>query len=177
MYDIDYKNNCFEFPELSRIQVEPTTSALLILCNRVQSNAQFIDSTLGGGANGHLGLVCDTSTYSSIPEVNNVERTLIQQLIKAVDAKYLTAICNPATQKITCTIQQIFDYLFDAYGDVSPSQLQELCNSIENISFDPYKPVNTLYTEINSFANLAKIGHSPITDRQNRLCLSGTAKN
>eukprot|EP00957_Ditylum_brightwellii_P110223 8407616-Ditylum_brightwellii.AAC.1 len=27
---------------------------------------QLVDTTLGGGANGHLGLVCDASTYSSI---------------------------------------------------------------------------------------------------------------
>eukprot|EP00957_Ditylum_brightwellii_P172071 13099855-Ditylum_brightwellii.AAC.1 len=28
---------------------------------------QTLHTTLGGGANGHLGLVCNTSTYASIP--------------------------------------------------------------------------------------------------------------
>eukprot|EP00957_Ditylum_brightwellii_P140150 10679243-Ditylum_brightwellii.AAC.1 len=65
--DINYKNNCFEYPELSKNHSELTTSALLILCNEVQSNAQSVDTTLGGGANGHLGLVANTSTHSSIP--------------------------------------------------------------------------------------------------------------
>eukprot|EP00957_Ditylum_brightwellii_P111134 8473995-Ditylum_brightwellii.AAC.1 len=142
--DIKYKNNCFEYLELSKIHGELTTSALLILRNEVRSNAQSINMTLGGGANGHLGLVCDVSTYSStlgttpyirpanpgslaIPggatefqiaharnqhqenlclfrEVTNIKCTLIQQIVKAVDAKYLTAICNPVTHKITCTI-------------------------------------------------------------------------
>eukprot|EP00957_Ditylum_brightwellii_P101687 7749475-Ditylum_brightwellii.AAC.1 len=216
--DINYKNNCLEYPGLSKIHGKPTTSALFILCNEVQSNAQSIDMTLGGGTNGHLGLVCDAPTYSSIPgtiqylhptnpgslvipgnpmqfqiahahdlheehlhlfqKVNNIEHTLIQQIVKAFDEKYLTVICNPVTHKITRTIPQIFDYLFDAYGDVSPSQLQELCNMLENFNFNPYEPVDILYTEINSFANLAKIGHSPIMNRQkNRLCLFGTAKN
>eukprot|EP00957_Ditylum_brightwellii_P157550 11991320-Ditylum_brightwellii.AAC.1 len=89
---------------------------------------------LGGGANGHLGLVCDTATYASIPgasaylhllnpgqltvtatatqaqivklqdqheealylfcEVTNIERTIIQQIVKTIDAKYLNAIRN-----------------------------------------------------------------------------------
>eukprot|EP00957_Ditylum_brightwellii_P010314 780004-Ditylum_brightwellii.AAC.1 len=65
--DINYKNNCFKYPELSKTHGEPTTSALLILCNEVQSNAQSVNTTLGEGANGHLGLVCDTLVYSSIP--------------------------------------------------------------------------------------------------------------
>eukprot|EP00957_Ditylum_brightwellii_P011572 874674-Ditylum_brightwellii.AAC.1 len=65
--DIDYKNNCFEYLELSKFHDEPTTSALLILCNEVQSNTQSINTILGGGANGHLGLICNASMYFSIP--------------------------------------------------------------------------------------------------------------
>eukprot|EP00957_Ditylum_brightwellii_P129352 9867439-Ditylum_brightwellii.AAC.1 len=64
--DIDNKNNCFEYTELSKIQSEQTTSALLILCNEVESNTQSVEMTLGGGGNGHLGLVCEASMYSSI---------------------------------------------------------------------------------------------------------------
>eukprot|EP00957_Ditylum_brightwellii_P075083 5704905-Ditylum_brightwellii.AAC.1 len=67
MKDIDYKNNCFKCPELSKIQGEPTTAALLTLRYEVHSNAQSVSTALGGGANGHLGLVCDASTYASIP--------------------------------------------------------------------------------------------------------------
>eukprot|EP00957_Ditylum_brightwellii_P102395 7805398-Ditylum_brightwellii.AAC.1 len=110
-------------------------------------------------------------------EVNNVKYTLIQHIVNAIDAKYLTAICNPVTHKITYTIPQIFDYLFDVYGDVSPSQLQELCNKLENFNFNPYEPVDTQYTKINSFANLAKLDTLPSLIDKNRLCLSGTTKN
>eukprot|EP00957_Ditylum_brightwellii_P023640 1784127-Ditylum_brightwellii.AAC.1 len=167
---------------------------------------QSSNTTLGGGANGHLVLVCDLSTYASIPgttsyvrpahpgplaipgeatqfqivhacehyqeslhlfqEVTNVKRTLIQQIVKTVDAKYLTAIRNPVTNKITRTIPAIFAYLFYAYEVISPDQLQELQSIVKNYHFDPYEPVDTLYTEINSFADLATIAHSPVTDQQ-----------
>eukprot|EP00957_Ditylum_brightwellii_P057607 4368585-Ditylum_brightwellii.AAC.1 len=33
----------------------------------MQSNAQSVDTTLGGGANGHIELVCDATTYAGIP--------------------------------------------------------------------------------------------------------------
>eukprot|EP00957_Ditylum_brightwellii_P100618 7669671-Ditylum_brightwellii.AAC.1 len=159
--DIDYKNNCFKYLESSKIHGELTTSALLTLHNEVHSNAQSINTALGGGSNSHLGLICDASTYASIPgttayvcpthpgplalpvpttqfqiahackqhqeslclfqEVTNIECTLIQQIVKAIDAKDLTAIRNPVTNKISQTILAIFTYLFDAYGDISPA--------------------------------------------------------
>eukprot|EP00957_Ditylum_brightwellii_P007603 575514-Ditylum_brightwellii.AAC.1 len=137
---IDYKNNCSEYPELSKIHSEPTTAALLTLLNEVCSSAQSVNTALGGGANGYLGLVCDASTYASIPgttsyvcpahpsplalpvpsmqfqivhackqhqespylfqENTNIKRTLIKQIVKAVDAKYLKAICNLVANKI-----------------------------------------------------------------------------
>eukprot|EP00957_Ditylum_brightwellii_P190526 14502447-Ditylum_brightwellii.AAC.1 len=125
-----------------------------------------MDIMLGGGANGHLGLVCDATTCTGILEaaayvhplnpeqltvtatatqaqiarqqdqheealclfweVTNVEHTLIQQIVKAIDAKYLNAIRNQVANKITQAIPHIFSCLFHSYGDVSPSQLQEL---------------------------------------------------
>eukprot|EP00957_Ditylum_brightwellii_P044837 3401784-Ditylum_brightwellii.AAC.1 len=52
--DIDYKNNYFECPEINPIHGKLTTAALLNLFNEVCSNAQLVDYTIGGGANGHF---------------------------------------------------------------------------------------------------------------------------
>eukprot|EP00957_Ditylum_brightwellii_P150764 11479416-Ditylum_brightwellii.AAC.1 len=54
--NIDYKNNYFEYPELTPIHGEPTTTALLNLHSEVRFNTQLVDTMLGGGANGNLGL-------------------------------------------------------------------------------------------------------------------------
>ena len=64
--DIDYKNNRFEYPDLTRIIGEPTTASLITLHNQVKSNAQAVNTALGGGANGHLGLVCSPATYATL---------------------------------------------------------------------------------------------------------------
>eukprot|EP00957_Ditylum_brightwellii_P015007 1131172-Ditylum_brightwellii.AAC.1 len=65
--NINYKNNFFEYPELTPIHGEPIASTLLNLHSEILSNAQSVDTTLGGGTNSHLGLVCDTATYTGIP--------------------------------------------------------------------------------------------------------------
>eukprot|EP00957_Ditylum_brightwellii_P098062 7469927-Ditylum_brightwellii.AAC.1 len=74
--NIDYKNSYFGYPELTPIHGEPTKAALLSLHSKFRSNAQLVDTMLGGGANGHLGLVCDTTTYVSIPGASAYLRLL-----------------------------------------------------------------------------------------------------
>ena len=64
--DVDYKNHVFEFPELTRIVREPSTATLITLLNEVKSNAMSVHSDLGGGENGHLGLVVSPATYQTL---------------------------------------------------------------------------------------------------------------
>eukprot|EP00957_Ditylum_brightwellii_P023311 1759750-Ditylum_brightwellii.AAC.1 len=54
--NINYNNSYFEYPGLTPINGEPTTSTLLNLHSEIQSNAQSVDTMLGGGATSHLGL-------------------------------------------------------------------------------------------------------------------------
>ena len=61
--DKDYKNNIFEHPELTRIVGEPTTAMLITLQAELCDNAQAVQTVLGDGAHGHLGLVCTPQAY------------------------------------------------------------------------------------------------------------------
>ena len=65
-HDIDYKNNYFENPELTRIVEEPNAATIIILQAKVIDNAQSVQSDLGRGANGHLGLVCSVEAYLAL---------------------------------------------------------------------------------------------------------------
>ena len=64
--DIDFKNNLFKHPELTRIIGEPTTVSLITLLAEVRDNAGSVQTELGGGANGHLGLVCNPDTCQTL---------------------------------------------------------------------------------------------------------------
>ena len=63
--DIDFKNNIFAYPNLTRIIGEPTTTALITLRNEVKANAQAVHSTLDEGKHGHLRLVRLPETYGN----------------------------------------------------------------------------------------------------------------
>ena len=157
----DFRATHFVHKELSRIFGEPSLASLLTLRNEVKSNAMCVDSTLGGGSHGHLGLVFTPAVYATIPgtvaytrpvlptltvtqtdtqyiiaearnqyaidlqsfrEINAVERAIIQQIVTAVEGKYLKAIKNKLTN-INKTIPQILQHLFDTYGDISLKEL------------------------------------------------------
>lgn len=54
-------------------------------------------------------------------EVRGVEQALIQQLVSAVEDKYLLAFKNRTTGRFNGNILQIFQYLLSAYGRISPA--------------------------------------------------------
>ena len=205
--DIDYKNNLFEHPELTRIVGEPTTATLITLQAEVRDNAQSVQSDLGGGANGHLGLVTTPEVYLALVpdatpyirpanpgrlvvaegltqyqiaqvrdqhqeatrvfrEVLGVERALIQQIVVAVEPKYLRALRTPGTNKLHQTIPEILQHLFATYGDVTPSVLRELTARVETLTFPPTEPVDTIFVEIDDLAAIADIANAPLSTTQ-----------
>lgn len=99
-------------------------------------------------------------------EVLAVERTIIQQIVAALDAKYLKALRDSVTNKITRTIPEIIEHLFNAYGHVTPTELYELKQKVETMHFSPAEPVDTLITEIDDLADIADLAGSSLTDRQ-----------
>ena len=86
-------------------------------------------------------------------EILAVERTIIQQIVGALDAKYLKALRDPVTNKITRTIPEILKHLFNAYGHITPSELYKLKQKVETIQFSPTEPGNTLITKIDDLAD------------------------
>ena len=202
---VDLKQTFFDYPELSKISGEPTLGSLMTLRNELKANAQSVSTTLGGGANGHLGLVLPAQAYGLIApgtpyirpvlpvmDISNtdtqyiiaqkrleydtslalyrefvaMEIILIQQIVNAIDGKYLKAIRSKTTNKINKIIPDILTYLFETYGDVSPQELMGLRSQIENMTFDPTEPVDAVFTEIEDFADIAESIDDPITTVQ-----------
>jgi len=67
--NIDYTSTNFEYSSLTKIQGIPTYEPLRKIKNEMKANAASVPCDLGGGNNGHLGLIL------SIPEYANVSLT------------------------------------------------------------------------------------------------------
>ena len=65
---IDYINNSFMYPTLTKIHGYPTFVTLQKLKNQLKSNARAVSSDIGDGAHGHLGLVLTPQEYASVSD-------------------------------------------------------------------------------------------------------------
>ena len=64
---IDYASSYFKYKTPTPIRGEPTHKSLKRLKLELQSNASSVETDLGGGNHGYLGLVLTDVEYASIP--------------------------------------------------------------------------------------------------------------
>ena len=64
--NIDYKTTNFEYPVLTKISGQPNYELLKTIKNELKANAASVPSNLGGGSNGHLGLVLTPAEYLTV---------------------------------------------------------------------------------------------------------------
>jgi hypothetical protein len=68
----NYRETYFEYPELTRIHGEPDSESIHQLRNELKANAKSVWSNLGGGSQGHLGLVLDNVQYALVDNTSFV---------------------------------------------------------------------------------------------------------
>ena len=64
--NIDYKSTNFEYTTLTKIQGIPTYEPLRKIKNEMKANAASVPCDLGGGNNGHLGLILSLAEYANV---------------------------------------------------------------------------------------------------------------
>ena len=156
---VNYHETSFEKPNLTRIL---GIGSLYQLLTDLRANALSVHSNLGGGNDGHLGLLMTPAQYAIesptpyqrpahpgalvIPpatarhladqmerdykeelrvfhEVRGVEKALTQQVVSAVEDKYLLAFKNRQTRQFNRNVLQIFTHLQTNYSKFSLAQL------------------------------------------------------
>ena len=79
--NIDYINTTFEYPVLTKIQGQPDFQSLKTIKDELKANATTVPTDLGGGANGHLGLVLTPAEYANVNPINYVRPAHPGQLV------------------------------------------------------------------------------------------------
>ena len=63
-YQPNLRENYFQFPTLTKISGDPTYESLAKLTKECKANGKSVPSGLGGGRQGHLGLVTSATAYA-----------------------------------------------------------------------------------------------------------------
>ena len=99
-------------------------------------------------------------------ECQAVESTLRNQIIKAIDETYTRPLRDTTTDMITSSITAIFTFLQATYGKLSPSQLKQRENAVDDLIFDPSTNVDTVFNKIEDFQALCTLIGRDKTDSQ-----------
>ena len=88
---IDYTTS-FQYPTPTKITGEPTYQSLKTLHSELKANASSIESNLGGGDHGYLGLVLLDANYALVTPTAFVAPTFPNALVIPATATQVEAI-------------------------------------------------------------------------------------
>ena len=97
---------------------------------------------------------------------SNLEQTLRQQLFKAIDDAYLTALRNCQTNTIDVSIPVIIDYLFSNHGRVTPAMLQHEEKLVKEMFYDPTHPIDVISNKVEDLSDLSAAARADFTEAQ-----------
>ena len=92
-----------------------------------------------------------------------IEQTLIQQIIKAINTKYISSHRNPIPEKITPLFPTILDFLQNNYGRITPQQLDNMTTTIKTMIYDPSQPINIIFKSIDNLVEYARAAEAELT--------------
>ena len=99
-------------------------------------------------------------------ECTNVEQALRQQIVKAVDDSYLTALRNRQTNTIDVTIPVLIDYLFSNHGRVTPAMLHHHEKTVKEMYYDPMHPIDVIFNKVEDLSDLSTAARADLTEQQ-----------
>ena len=93
-------------------------------------------------------------------------REPIQQIIKAIDNKYLAALRNLVTGKITPLVPTILEDLHNNYGRITPQQLDNKTTTVKTMIYDPAQPIDIIFNSIDDLVEYARGAEVGLTQSQ-----------
>ena len=95
-----------------------------------------------------------------------LKQTIIQQIIKSVDPKYLSALRNPVTGKITTLVPTILNFLHDNYRRITPQQLDNKITTFKSLTYNPARPINIIFNSIDNLVKYARAAEAELSQSQ-----------
>ena len=99
-------------------------------------------------------------------EVQGVKKALIQQIVQAVVAPYLSSIRDRTSNSLRGTVYEIIAHLQNVYGRVSPQMLEDRDNELCNMVYITKLPIDIFFNAIEDYVDFADLGHQALTSSQ-----------
>ena len=95
-----------------------------------------------------------------------MEKSLISQIVSAINAELLTALRNIATNAIPGPMHLVLDYLKETYGKFTPQLIDEKETLLRAANYTPASPIDTIFSAVEDLADYAKLNGETMTQKQ-----------
>ena len=95
-----------------------------------------------------------------------LKQATIQEIIEAVETKYLATLCNYVTVQITTLVPTILDFLYNNYGRITPQQLDNRTTIIKSMTYDPSQPIDIIFNCIKNLVEYTRAAEGKLTHSQ-----------
>ena len=99
-------------------------------------------------------------------EYQLVQRATIQQVLEAIDPKYVTRLRNRVTGQVPTDIRFLFMSLFSIYGKISANNLKDKYDNVATMSYDIDEPISIIFEAVDDLREIAELANKPYTDQQ-----------
>lgn len=99
-------------------------------------------------------------------EAEDIEKTLIKQIVAAVEPKYIKSLRNRLTNSITSTVPDVLNHLKERYGLVPPDVLAESEKTVRELQYDLREPMSIIFDEIEDLEVLGIEATIPYSQQQ-----------
>lgn len=195
----------FPYPELTKIWGKPSRDKIIILEKELKANSSSVETQLGVGNNGHLGLMMTKEAYATrsatpfaIPphpglvplfpvgtnQINarilttqhknliylyklccNVQNALKQQILTAIEHKYINNLEDVHTGYSNVLSLQILQHLYTNYGHVSDFDLEDN-DAVFHKPINTDEPIKTIWKRIKDCCDFTEQGNTPYSASQ-----------
>jgi hypothetical protein len=100
-------------------------------------------------------------------EVQGVKKALIQQIVQAVEAPYLSSIRDRDSNVLRGAVCDILTHLLrEVCGRVSPQMLEDRDNNLRSMVYNPQQPINVVFNAVEDYVDFADLGHQALYPQQ-----------
>ena len=103
---------------------------------------------------------------ASYHQANLIEKTILNQIQEALDESVLMPLLHDDTGIIKSTIPDVFQYLFDTYGNITDQMIHDERATLLQHQYVHDEPVANIFSKIHKYTTLAEAHGTPETDPQ-----------
>ena len=99
-------------------------------------------------------------------EYQLVQRATIQQVLEAINPKYVKRLRNRITGQVPTDIRLLMMSLFAIYGRISANNLKEKYDSVATMSYDINEPISLIFDAVDDLREIAELAIRPYSNQQ-----------